>query len=145
MTKHPLLMSFAVLLFACGNSPETPTESVEKDASAQTLLAGSFVAKAHPGTGGAVIEQATTGELRLLFDAKFKTDNGPKLSVYLSKASSSGSSGHLEDALVLGRLKSASGEQAYGIAAGTDLSLYRSAIVWCDDFSVLFTIADLKN
>jgi hypothetical protein len=43
----------------------------------------------------------------------------------------------------LGRLRSFEGSQRYGIPPGTDLARYQSVIVWCEQFSVLISPADL--
>ena len=46
--------------------------------------------------------------------------------------------------LDLGRLRSFEGSQRYSIPPGTDLSRYASVIIWCEQFSVLISPADLK-
>ncbi len=45
----------------------------------------------------------------------------------------------------LGRLKGNLGNQNYEIPAGTDLSKYRNAVVWCARFSVGFGVATLVS
>jgi Electron transfer DM13 len=129
---------------SCGQAPQQSNETVVPDANAKALLEGTFVpSKVHAGKGAARIEQSASGALRLVLGSDFEVDNGPALVVYLSKKTSMETSGFAVDALKLGNIKGVRGEQAYGIAAGTDLSAYRAVIVWCDSFSVLFTIADL--
>jgi hypothetical protein len=67
----------------------------------------------------------------------FKATNGPDLYVYLSTDKS-------DDNIVnLGRLKGNIGNQNYPIPAGTDLTKYKNALVWCRAFSVLFGSAQL--
>ena len=36
------------------------------------------------------------------------------------------------------------GSQRYAIPAGVDLSKYPSVVIWCEQFSVLISPADLK-
>ena len=43
----------------------------------------------------------------------------------------------------LGRLRAFKGSQRYAIPAGLDLAKYQSVIIWCEQFSVLISPADL--
>ena len=45
----------------------------------------------------------------------------------------------------LGRLRAFKGSQRYAIPAGVDLAKYQSVIIWCEQFSVLISPADLKS
>lgn len=141
--KPSLFFMFATLL-GCGNSPQTAAKEVVADATATKLLTGTFHPRAHQGTGRAHVEQAVDGAQTLVFEADFATINGPRLEVYLSALTGADGSGHRKNALRLGPLQGVTGEQAYDIPEGTQLSDYHSVIVWCEDFSVLFTIADLE-
>ena len=67
--------------------------------------------------------------------------NGPDLFVYLSTAPD----GYSSDALELGELKGTKGAFNYEVPAGTDVSAYKSAVVWCKDFGVLFATALLAE
>jgi hypothetical protein len=55
-------------------------------------------------------------------------------------------SGDLKDTMFvdLGRLRSFEGSQKYEIPAGLDLKAYGSVVIWCEQFSVLISPADLK-
>jgi hypothetical protein len=44
----------------------------------------------------------------------------------------------------LGRLRAFKGSQRYTIPGGLDLARYRSVIIWCEQFSVLISPADLQ-
>ena len=67
----------------------------------------------------------------------FKSTNGPDLKVYLSEDKSAISY------INLGELKGNIGNQNYEIPEGTDLSKYKYALIWCEQFSVLFGSAEL--
>ena len=56
------------------------------------------------------------------------------------------SSSDLGDAMFvdLGQLRAFKGSQKYPIPAGLDLARFKSVIVWCEQFSVLISPADLK-
>ena len=43
----------------------------------------------------------------------------------------------------LGRLRAFKGSQRYAIPAGLDLAKFASVIIWCEQFSVLISPADL--
>ena len=47
--------------------------------------------------------------------------------------------------LKLGKLKGNVGNQNYEIPAGTELNDYRSVVIWCELFDVLFSPAPLKR
>ena len=43
----------------------------------------------------------------------------------------------------LGRLRAFKGSQRYAIPAGVDLKKYASVVIWCEQFGVLISPADL--
>jgi Electron transfer DM13 len=69
----------------------------------------------------------------------FKATNGPDLYVYLATDKSA------SDIVNLGRLKGNIGNQNYPIPAGTDITKYNTALIWCKAFSVLFGSAQLAS
>jgi hypothetical protein len=77
--------------------------------------------------------------------ADFEVGPGPKFHVYLVPKAPIRSSSDLGDAMFvdLGRLRAFKGSQNYAIPAGLDLKQYSSVIIWCEQFSVLISPADL--
>lgn len=75
----------------------------------------------------------------------FEVGPGPKFHVYLVPKSRIRSSGDLKEQkfIDLGRLRSFKGSQRYALPAGLDLAAYKSVIIWCEQFSVLISPADL--
>jgi hypothetical protein len=75
----------------------------------------------------------------------FEVGPGPKFHVYLVPRAMIRSSSDLKDQMFvdLGRLRSFQGSQRYSIPAGVDLAKYQSVIIWCEQFSVLISPADL--
>lgn len=71
--------------------------------------------------------------LVLNFGSDFTTSNGPDLRVYLSPGERIGS-GSIE----LGKLKSTSGEQTYGVPSGHSLDNFNYVIIHCVPFNVSF-------
>jgi len=93
---------------------------------------GDFVSLAHPTSGKASVSE---DGLTLTF-SNFKTDNGPKLLVYLS--TDNDATAYVN----LGGLKGVEGDFTYTIPDGTDLSKYKIVNIWCVDFSVSFGVAE---
>jgi hypothetical protein len=90
----------------------------------------------HFGSGQALLIETEPGRFILRFE-DFSVRNGPDLFVYLSDDPA----GYGSDVLKLGTLKATDGSFNYDIPEGTDLSRFRSAVVWCDRFAVLFATA----
>jgi hypothetical protein len=68
--------------------------------------------------------------------------NGPDLHVYLARGSGGAYDGSRD--LYLGALKATNGSFNYELPADTSVNDYRSVVVWCRAFTVLFTWADLR-
>jgi len=90
----------------------------------------------HFGRGKALLIESAPNEYLLRFE-EFSVRNGPDLFVYLS----TDPNGYSDDALLLGELKGTDGAFNYDVPAGSDISRYKSAVVWCKAFSVLFATA----
>jgi hypothetical protein len=95
----------------------------------------------HYGKGTATVRSGT-----VFLGEDFEVGPGPKFHVYLVPKAMIRSSSDLkgEQFVDLGRLRSFTGSQRYAIPAGVDLSKYKSVIIWCEQFSVLISPADLK-
>lgn len=133
MRKIIGIFALAVLM-SCGSEDATPTTQVIDvfDETKATLLreglwsgSGSYAV-----SGVASIYEASGKKVLLLNN--FSSSNGPDLKVYLS--TTIGASSFVN----LGNLKSTSGKQVYEIPAGTDVEQFKFALIWCQQFSVLF-------
>ncbi|MEL6510863.1 MAG: DM13 domain-containing protein [Pseudomonadota bacterium] len=113
----------------------------------QTIAVGTLrdADAAHKGTGDVrVVTRADGGfELQL---TDFEVTNGPDLEVWLSAHPDPQTSADVKEAafLSLGQLKGNIGNQAYPIPADADLAAYGSAVIWCEQFGVLFSPAALS-
>lgn len=98
----------------------------------------------HHGAGRARLIRGVDGALTLRFE-NFSVTNGPDLFVILSTdpAGSRGSATDA-DALNLGRLKATDGNVNYAVPAGADTAEYRSVIIYCRAFKVVFAVATLE-
>jgi hypothetical protein len=111
----------------------------------QVLRSGSFRSLEHATTGKAIVLRRPGGSLILRLE-HLSTSNGPDLRVYLSRVSASGELHAYRTGFIdLGALKGNRGSQNYVIPAGTDLSAFKSAVIWCRRFAVGFGVAPLSH
>jgi hypothetical protein len=96
----------------------------------------------HKGSGTARVVSTPAGaEVRF---ESFEVTNGPDLYVYLAVHSAPRSRADVDQGFVsLGRLKGNIGPQAYAVPAGTDPAQYRSIVIYCRAFHVVFSTATL--
>lgn len=135
------LLAGAVALFSSdilaqssyGSSTEAPTAST-------------FVKKRYniKGTWNVIEEN---GQKAIQFNDDFKTKGGPDLKLYLSsKSLSELESGDVEGSSVkLSVLKSNQGAQSYLIPEDVILSDYKSVVIHCEAFSVLWGGFDIAT
>jgi len=111
----------------------TPTPFVPS-----TIASGEFQGtdEFHFGRGTASIIETAPGRFHLRLE-DFSVRNGPDLYVYLSPDPD----GYTDDALELGLLKATDGSFGYDLPDGVDPARFRSAIIWCKQFSHLFATA----
>ncbi len=110
----------------------------------ELLRAGEFrdADSIHKGSGDAKLFRLAADENVLRLE-NLKVTNGPDLRVYLVRHPDPTESGDVKkgEYVDLGPLKGNIGNQNYTVPAGTDLSEYNSAVVWCRAFGVLFASA----
>ncbi len=130
--------------------PTTPptTQATTQPPAAQgggatVLLRGQWVGLEHDTSGSVAVVQTAAGR-QLVFE-DLRTSNGPDLRVYLSPKAAQPDSwgGYNTGGVQLGRLKGNVGTQTYEIPASVDLDSLRTAVIWCERFSVGFGAADL--
>ncbi len=126
-------------------APTPTSEVVAQPTAAPALISGVFV-RGEVSVAGSYSFDPETSTLNLSDD--FRVDSGPDLFVVLSAVGDltldfQTFSRQAKDAplLTLGPLTSFSGAQTYSIPAGTDLSPYKSVVIWCQSFSVEFAAA----
>lgn len=99
----------------------------------------------HKGFGKVYLFEVTEDSSVLMFSEETAITNGPQLVVYLSSAEDPEKEG-LRDIVDLGPLKATKGGQVYQIKkAFKDLADFKTVVVWCKPFKVLFTFAVLRN
>jgi uncharacterized lipoprotein YajG len=133
------LLSAVILLFAACKKQNTPDAVINEQVnpSATVLLRGNFTgAGGHSVNGSAEI--VTVNNQKQLVLKNFSTTSGPDLRVYLA------TSQQASTFISLGNLKSSNGQQVYDISGMPDFAQYKFALIWCQQFSVLFGAAELK-
>ena len=98
----------------------------------------------HQGSGVATIYRSSGGPEVLRFE-DFQVTNGPALSVLLSSSAEPTSHDALGDYIDLGSLKGNIGNQNYQIQAGVDVSEFKSVVVYCVPFRVVFATATFAH
>ena len=85
------------------------------------------------------------GELFVKLDDDFSTRNAPDLKIFLSplSAAETSNANAINGALLVSPLSSNKGAQSYKIPSGTDLADYKSILIHCENFTVLWSAADL--
>lgn len=120
----------------------TATAAAASPAGPKVLAIGQLqrVDDLHRGTGPVSLVELD-GKTYLRFD-NVAIQNGPDLHVYLARGMGGAYDGSRD--LYLGALKATNGSFNYELPAGTSLADYKSVVVWCRAFTVLFTWADLR-
>lgn len=84
---------------------------------------------------------------KLLLDDDFKTKSAPDLKIFLSKNDTNelSSENATNGAILVSKLSKASGKQEYIIKESIDILQYKSILLHCEEYSVLWGAADLTN
>jgi len=135
------------IMILAANENSTVNESIDTKSAGQenettrNMLSGKFIGindGIHNAEGVVKVIALDDGTSVLRLE-NFKATNGPDLYVYLATDKSA------SDIVNLGRLKGNIGNQNYATPAGTNLTKYNTALIWCKAFSVLFGSAQLAS
>jgi hypothetical protein len=112
------------------------------------LSSGSFLPGSTPGDhaeGSATIYRLEDGR-RIVRLQDFKTTNGPDLFVVLAASANPDQDGVKSgEYLQLAALKGNQGDQNYELPADAELGKYKSVVIWCRTFNVVFGYAALEK
>jgi len=100
----------------------------------------------HRGEGKALLVRLADGQRFLRFE-QFRVTNGPDLYVYLSGHPAPRSSAQLHEGAAheVGALKGNVGSQNYALPANLDLEKFKSAVIYCKRFTVIFATAEFAR
>jgi len=110
-----------------------------------TTLSGMFDHRAGVDTvaGDATLGKTSDGKVILRFE-NLNSANGPDLHVYLSKQVSPATTQQVMDGVEVGKLQATTGASNYELAATTDITQFKSVVIYCKSFSVVFGYANLS-
>lgn len=139
-----ILFTILFILSACTKKEITPAipsvltiaDSALIGSETTILVMGNFVNGVHQVSGKASWHKAVNTQTLLL--SNFSSDAGPDLKVYLSKDQAASSF------ILLGDLKSTTGNQTYTIPNTATTADYKYILIWCQRFSVLFGSAKIQ-
>ena len=138
-------VALGFFLFPYVFPPPEAKEQLTQAESGKLVAKGEFIHvnpndPIHYGKGGVSVYEnvAFLGE-------DFEVGPGPDFHVYLVPAANIRDAGQVTGTMFvdLGRLRAFKGSQKYPIPAGVDLSKFPSVVIWCQQFSVLISPADL--
>jgi len=126
--------------------PPEATESLSREETGKLVAKGTFIQAnpndpVHYGKGAVSVYPST-----VFLGEDFEVGPGPDFHVYLVPKADIRSSSDVTDTMYvdLGRLRAFKGSQNYPIPAGVDLKQFPSVVIWCQQFSVLISPADLS-
>jgi hypothetical protein len=123
------------------------SEALPTELMLRTVARGDFrdADKIHKGSGTATLVE-TAGGVSILRFTDFKVTNGPDLKVWMVKAENIERAADVtaSEWLTLGPLKGNIGDQNYVLPEGMDISAFKSVVIWCEQFGVLFASAMLE-
>lgn len=130
----------AVMATACNKQNGTPSEMIDEmvDTTASLNYTGMFCCGVEGPVSGTVNVYMKDGKYQLELK-DFSVTNGPDLHVYLAKEVSA------TNFIDLGKLKSTNGNQVYNITGMPDFITYKYALIYCQQYSVLFGQSQLQK
>lgn len=142
-----LIFGFALGIFAFPYwfPPPEARETLTEAEASKLIAKGEFIQPnpndpIHTGKGKVSVYPET-----VFLGEDFEVGPGPDFHVYLVPKADIRSSSDVVDTMFvdLGRLRAFKGSQKYPIPAGVDLKNFPSVVIWCQQFSVLISPADL--
>ncbi|MEM7297374.1 MAG: DM13 domain-containing protein [Bacteroidota bacterium] len=112
----------------------------------EIVASGSWVEKSYEIEGNWKIEKSNS-EYRIVLDDDFATKKAPDLKLFLSKAALSqlNSKNAIDDAVLIAELERNKGGQVYKVSSEFDLSPYKTIIIHCEKYGVLWGGAPLNQ
>jgi electron transfer DM13 len=138
-------LGLGIFLFPYIFPPPAARETLNREESGEVVAKGTFIQPnpndpIHYGKGAVSVYPRT-----VFLGEDFEVGPGPDFHVYLVPKAEIRSSSDVENTMYvdLGRLRAFKGSQNYEIPAGVDLAKFPSVVIWCQQFSVLISPADL--
>lgn len=150
MRTHNIILSAiasAGLSLSAISAPAIAGEySVMASAEAQMLYSGAWSKKSFKSSGEWSIYTAG-GKTFVKLSSDFKTRKAPDLKIFLSPRAASDTNGKnaTDGSVLIARLSSNAGEQIYEIPESIDVTAFKSILIHCEQYSKLWSAADLAS
>lgn len=138
-------VGLGIFMFPYWFPPPEAMETLNREEAGDLVAKGTFIHAnpndpVHYGKGGVSVYPRT-----VFLGEDFEVGPGPDFHVYLVPKAEIRSSGEVTDTMFvdLGRLRAFKGSQNYAIPEGVDLKDFPSVVIWCRQFGVLISPADL--
>ena len=138
-------VALAVFLYPFVFPPPEAMDQLTVAEQTEVLATGTFIHAnpsdpIHYGSGKVSVYRET-----VFLEGDFEVGPGPAFHVYLVPKAMIRQSSHVPDTMFvdLGKLRAFKGSQKYKIPAGIRLKDYPSVVIWCRQFGVLISPADL--
>lgn len=125
--------------------PPPATEKITDAERTKVVAKGAFIHAnpndpIHYGKGKVTVYEGT-----VFLEPDFEVGPGPDFHVYLVPKDNVRSEADVSNTMFvdLGKLRSFSGSQKYAVPGGVDLKKYPSVVIWCQQFGVLNSPANL--
>ena len=145
-TGFGVALGFFAFPFVFPPPPAAETLS-EKEKTAAVIATGTFIHAnpsdpIHYGKGNVEVREGS-----VFLKQDFEVGPGPKYHVYLVPKAPVRSEADVTGEMFvdLGRLRAFKGSQRYALPDGLDIKAFGSVVIWCEQFSVLISPADLKH
>ncbi len=139
-------LALGIFLFPYWFPPPEAMETLNRQEAGALVAKGTFIHAnpsdpVHYGEGEVSVFPRT-----VFLGEDFEVGPGPDFHVYLVPKAEIRSNSDVANTMFvdLGRLRAFKGRQKYAIPAGVDLKKFPSVAIWCQQFGVLISPADLK-
>jgi hypothetical protein len=138
-------VALGFFLFPYVFSPPAAKEQITQTEAGKLIAEGEFIHvnpsdPIHYGKGSVSVYENV-----VFVNDDFEVGPGPAFHVYLVPAAKVRDAGQVTGTMFidLGGLRAFKGSQKYPVPAGVDLTQFPSVVIWCQQFSVLISPADL--
>ena len=138
-------LALGIFLFPFLFPPPAASDQLAEADRAALVASGQFIHSnpsdpIHWGKGKVGVYQRA-----VFLEPDFEVGPGPKYHVYLVPSAKVRGEDQVKGSMFvdLGRLRAFKGSQRYAVPDGVDLKKYQSVVIWCEQFGVLISPADL--
>jgi hypothetical protein len=140
-------VAIGIFIFPYLFPPPPATDQLGEAERAAVVAKGTFIHAnpsdpVHWGKGA-----VSVGERSVFLEADFEVAPGPAYHVFLVPKPKIRSTADMQGVTFvdLGRIRAFQGSQRYAIPEGSDVKAFQSVVIWCKQFGVLISPADLAT